>query len=185
MTYDFLKNAAIKFTDNPAIINNEVVTTFGELFGSTEYLKVNFSSFGLSKGEVVAIVCDNSKAFLECLFASSGCGSAVLPVYTSLSLSEREEIYEQSNVRFIVGQSKYLSKEKANNNRVESIGELLMIERYKVDPASTVSHVPDAAFIRFSSGTTGKSKGVILSHESVLERTEAVYEALDYRMSKS
>lgn len=34
------------------------------------------------------------------------------------------------------------------------------------------------AFIRFSSGTTGKSKGVLLSHESLLERITAANEGL-------
>jgi long-chain acyl-CoA synthetase len=34
------------------------------------------------------------------------------------------------------------------------------------------------AFIRFSSGTTGESKGVLLSHETILERTDAADKAL-------
>ena len=35
------------------------------------------------------------------------------------------------------------------------------------------------AFIRFSSGTTGDSKGVVLSHETIVERTEAANSAFD------
>jgi long-chain acyl-CoA synthetase len=36
----------------------------------------------------------------------------------------------------------------------------------------------DPAFIRFSSGTTGASKGVLLSHKSIIERTDAADEGL-------
>ena len=35
-----------------------------------------------------------------------------------------------------------------------------------------------AAFIRFTSGTTGTSKGVVLSHETIRDRIEAANEAL-------
>jgi long-chain acyl-CoA synthetase len=42
-------------------------------------------------------------------------------------------------------------------------------EYYKVNPA----------FIRFSSGTTGTSKGVVLSHETIIERTSAADRGLD------
>ena len=34
------------------------------------------------------------------------------------------------------------------------------------------------AFMRFTSGTTGKSKGVVVSHHSLFERTEAAAQAL-------
>jgi long-chain acyl-CoA synthetase len=43
-------------------------------------------------------------------------------------------------------------------------------------PAGYYSSNP--AFIRFSSGTTGASKGVLLSHESIIERTDAADRAL-------
>jgi long-chain acyl-CoA synthetase len=49
--------------------------------------------------------------------------------------------------------------------------------------ASPVSHPPefravDAAFIRFTSGTTGLAKGVVLSHQTIAERIAAADEAL-------
>jgi len=42
----------------------------------------------------------------------------------------------------------------------------------------TVEIGEDPAFIRFTSGTTGKSKGVVISHKSVKERVDAANEGL-------
>ena len=39
-------------------------------------------------------------------------------------------------------------------------------------------HIHDAAFIRFTSGTTGTSKGVVLSHRTVVDRVEAANKGL-------
>lgn len=39
-------------------------------------------------------------------------------------------------------------------------------------------HVDNPAFIRFTSGTTGKSKGVIISHQSAIDRVDAANKAL-------
>jgi len=41
-----------------------------------------------------------------------------------------------------------------------------------------VDLVPDAAFVRFTSGTTGTAKGVILTHQAMLERTAAANRGL-------
>jgi acyl-coenzyme A synthetase/AMP-(fatty) acid ligase len=51
----------------------------------------------------------------------------------------------------------------------------IKIRRVPVDESERVrisSTIPDAAVIRYTSGTTGLSKGVIISHRAVLERTE-------------
>ena len=45
--------------------------------------------------------------------------------------------------------------------------------------AAFAPFVHEPAFIRFTSGTTGKSKGVIVSHQSVLERIEGANKGLE------
>jgi acyl-coenzyme A synthetase/AMP-(fatty) acid ligase len=47
-----------------------------------------------------------------------------------------------------------------------------------VPPVPLAPWVQDAAFLRFTSGTTGAAKGVILTHDGVLERTRAANQGL-------
>jgi long-chain acyl-CoA synthetase len=90
-------------------------------------------------------------------------GKCLVPLASELAPPESERVIRETGVGAIVGAS-------GEMREVPVSGEL------GFDPAAL--HALNPAFIRFSSGTTGKSKGVVISHERLLERVTAANRGL-------
>ncbi len=92
-------------------------------------------------------------------------GHCFVPIPEELAASEREELLQRTALdAIIVGD--------ANGWQVE------LCEPTPPPFPLDAFEALNPAFIRFSSGTTGKSKGVVLSHESLLARITAANEGL-------
>jgi long-chain acyl-CoA synthetase len=77
----------------------------------------------------------------------------------------------------------------AKENAQEIPGFVFLEKRFMLFKRKTEDKIPkdyyalNPAFIRFSSGTTGVSKGVLLSHEAIIERTQAADRGLKIQSS--
>jgi long-chain acyl-CoA synthetase len=111
----------------------------------------------------VALDCPNGIAHVVLALAIVRSGKCLVPLANELAPRERERVIRDTGVGAIVDASGAICE-------TPSVGEP------GFDPDKLAALNP--AFIRFSSGTTGTSKGIVLSHESLLERVTAANRGL-------
>lgn len=162
--YSFLENAASKWADNPAVYDEQGTFSFAQIFFQAEKLKQLLRENRIGNGCGLGMICKNNRNFIIALFGGLGSGATVLPIAYHLQKEEREKLLTEAKLHALI---------EENENGEFSI---LLTGRNTNDVFAP--HVPNAAFVRFTSGTTGKSKGVIISHQNVFERCEAANKAL-------
>lgn len=172
--YELLNFAARQWPDHPAIYDELGTANFKELFEEAEKLRQHLADLGLKKGMGLSLKAKNGRGFIIGLFAGAGCGAVVMPMAHQLKKPEIEEILAESGIHVVL-------------DDLSGIPPVLKIDAYielnEVKFAFSITgsnieneyapHVNNPAFVRFTSGTTGKSKGVVVSHQSVMERIEA------------
>jgi|688.fasta_scaffold27476_5 long-chain acyl-CoA synthetase len=93
-------------------------------------------------------------------------GACFVPIASELTLHEKQELIERTSVHAI------LRAKNADDWHLE------LMQFSNFTEISEAFDSLNSAFIRFSSGTTARSKGVVISHETLLARISAANEAL-------
>lgn len=177
--YSLVEDAAVKWPQHFAIHETAKSTTFAELHEQVKSLQASLSELGLDKGNGIGVMARNSADFIVALLACIACEAVAMPIAHQLKKAEIEEIIESAGLHAILDD--FSGVNPLDNEQHEIItanGKLRFGWTGKNRNVRIASHVPDAAFIRFTSGTTGKSKGVIISHRATIERIEAANKAL-------
>jgi len=180
LVYNVLKDAAHKWPDLPAVYDEFGMLTFKQLYTETETLKQQLIELGVCKGMGVGVMARNSRNFISGIFAVIGCGATVMPMSHQLKQAEINDVLNEAKLHAILD-------DRSGVQPIEGFDTVIKmnIESFRF-AFTTISkslpfaaHVTNPAFIRFTSGTTGKSKGVIISHQSAIERIDAANKALE------
>lgn len=147
--------------------------TYGEFFQKAKNLAAYFQSRGYEQGDIIALFLPNSDDFLICYYACQLGGYAVMPINTKLASPEVAYILGHSEAKAIIYDAAYKetllkcsSLLNKMRDRIERGGERTL-ERM-MDDCSLTFEKPDispehTAVVFYTSGTTGKPKGVMLS----------------------
>jgi long-chain acyl-CoA synthetase len=177
--YQILEESAKKWPDRPAVHDEWGSLSFAALFEEAEKIRDFLLGQDIGKGMGIGLRARNGRRFIAGLFAIAGTGAAVMPIYHQLKKPEIDEILGEARLQAILddgsGPSTFSAPDALLPLEPESL-RLNFIGANRGIPFAP--HVRDPAFIRYTSGTTGKSKGVIISHPSVLERIEAANKGL-------
>lgn len=123
--------------------------------------------------------------YVPLALATLAAGACFVPIPDELAEEEKRELLTRTALDLVLvieAAAAWLPDNAQNLGRLEVNGQGVLITR--IPPMPDTGFPRDAfealnpAFIRFSSGTTGKSKGVLLSHESLLQRITAANEGL-------
>lgn len=135
---------------------------------------------GVTEGDRVALAALNSDRFLECLFAISWAGAIVLPINLRLSEREMADQLEDAQCRFLIADEAGLQamqgvmRQAGLLDRCIQIGsdgegeasyDALLSGAACAEPSTRADDA--AAILFYTGGTTGRAKGVPLSHRNL------------------
>ncbi|GGH44828.1 acyl-CoA synthetase [Microbacterium album] len=167
----------LKNPDKTALVFGDETYTYRQFADAADRIAAVLALHGIGKGDPVAYLGENSPAFLQSLFAVTQLGAVFVPVNTRLAPPEITHVLTDSGARAVIHDPEFAERlapgiAAAGIDQVIVTGDgddarpglrRLMAERLGGHMAVPVTHA-DPAIIMYTSGTTGKAKGAVLTH---------------------
>ncbi len=179
-----LKINAKKFPNTVALKDKERSITYPELNGRVNKLSHSLLSLGLSKGDKVAVLLENSIEIVEVYLATAKTGLVIVPINFRLVDREIEYIANNSDAKAFIVHDEFSATVNSIKRQLKNIEPNRYIvvgketegyreyeEFIKGAPESepeAVVEPKDTWVLLYTSGTTGTPKGVVRSHESYI-----------------
>ena len=181
-----LEKAVSLYADKEAVVCNEKRFTYQQ-FADRIYCLANFlRSAGIGRGDCIAILHPNGHEFLESYFAVAQLGAILNPLNVRLSPKELAFILKDSGASVLIASRRFgkniesLFEMETGLNHIlwtdkgeavdlfESFDYEDALKKERPAPPSVPSIADDdVAHLYYTSGTTGRPKGVMLSHKNV------------------
>lgn len=159
---------------------NDNLYSYRKLYDDIVSTAGRLKAAGIQPGICIGLHCPSGYLYIVLTYAIWHCGACVVPIPVELVPEEKYRICREISLSAVISSIETCSVfEPFQNGKPISIFEniiVILVRSFREHP-SEFSNV-NAAFLRFTSGTTGTSKGVILSHETIYERIHAANEAL-------
>jgi long-chain acyl-CoA synthetase len=151
----------------------------GELHDRSCRLATGFTELGIEPGDRVVVMMANCPEVGIAYAALWRAGAAITPAIFLLSVEELHHILDDSEARAVLTTPEFLANVKTAAEGIESVkwiisigpeedGVISLESLEKADPGTIVPRDDsDLAALMYTGGTTGRAKGVMLSHENL------------------
>lgn len=164
--------------DRVALEIGDAVVRFGELDESVRGLASALHARGLGRGDVLATLLGNGRAFVECFHAAARCGAILLPIHGRASVPETRFALGDAKARLLVhaggelgvvaraaadacGVALFAAPDGAASSLAHGSARRAVGPEPDLDPGATMA-------VLYTSGTTGTPKGACLRSEGFL-----------------
>ncbi len=169
----------------PALAEGErVILSHGELLEKAARIAGYLQGrLGPTVGDRVALVMKNCPAYLELLVAGWYAGLTMVPVNAKLHPKEFAYILEHSESRICFATPDLVDSVGGLTEEIPTLEQVIDVGRTdldKSDPIAMVDVLPAAvAWLFYTSGTTGRPKGAMLTHKNLLAMTLSYFIDVD------
>jgi benzoate-CoA ligase len=167
--------------DRTALICGEVSTTYRQLADAVRRASGAVASLGVRPGDTVLLLMRDTPEFAAAWLGVLGAGAVAVAVNHKLTEPEHRHIVVDSNTRLAIVEEHHAPASSKLIDQLAQEGRLVLVGSERPDVPewrSVLRNAPDSApfdiddeapaFSLYSSGTTGRPKGVVHSHRSVL-----------------
>ncbi len=182
-----LFDVARRQPDAPAVSDDSHAWSYRQFADRIERLADSLLAHGLAPGDRIMLCMENCAEFLEVMFACWTAGLCAVPVNARLHPREVEHIANDSQTRLLVATSGLANALAPLSQSVETLSRIVSTgtEDYAAlvargAPMRPVDSGPaDRAWLFYTSGTTGRPKGAVLSHRNLLFMSHCYYADID------
>ncbi len=173
----FLPVVAAVHGQRPAVsVGRQLFCSYAGLHDRVRRLAASYGqSFGLRKGDRVAVAMRNSPQYFEILLACWHAGIVAVPMNAKLHPKEVAYILDHTESRVCFVSEDLKEGVVALKSEVATLAHVVCVDDddyealVQVDPAPIVATAEnDPAWLFYTSGTTGRPKGATLSHRNLL-----------------
>lgn len=154
--------------------------SYREFGRRAEKIQTMLVGAGLKPGDKVALLSSNMPNWSVCYLATVAAGMVIVPILPDFSSSELEMIIKHSEAKALMVSDKLFSK--LPKETVSSLNIVIRTKNLGVifqpvhEQGQTGTPAPeDLAVIIYTSGTTSKPKGVMLSHRNLCSQLDMCY----------
>lgn len=182
---------AVKYRNKTAVVFEDTSYTYEELNERGNRLANAFLAQGYKKGDKVAVMMKNNGTYIEIIVGLSKIGVIIVPINFRAVGPEIAYIVEHSESRAYITTPEYVAEYGRIGDVTAQIDTMLVVgETYEAFLQSGALDVPpsdvvetDTMYFGYTSGTTGKPKGVVISHRSRM--LTALVTAAEYKIDES
>ena len=182
---ELISRSAHLHPDKPALIFRDDALTYAQLDERTNRLANALVERGVRRGDSVAVLMLNRLEFVEAFFGCHKAGATPVPVNFRLVQDEVDYIIENSGAVGVIADEDLAERAASAAANVDAVRFHLAVgaapasaEPYEDvlaaasadDPAVLVEE-DDVASLMYTSGTTGRPKGAMLTHQNLFAQT--------------
>lgn len=168
---EMVLSAADRFGDAEAVVDGPLRLSFTQLVDRIRCAAGAFASFGIDKGDRVAIWAPNSADWIIAAFGLLTAGGVLVPVNTRFKAEEAGDIILRTQAKAVLVQKGFLGQDYTAPAGIPVI-DLQSDFLAGGSPFERTVNGTDVSDIIFTSGTTGRPKGAMLNHRQTLRMYE-------------
>lgn len=183
-----LQNRAVLMGEKEAFVHQSKRWTFQQMNeranGFANYLK----KLGLSKGDRIGLLCKNNEDFVAVLMGAAKIGVVTVVLNWRLQVAELQYIIEHSKVKMIVHDVDFKPVVSALQELIpldyiisnETEPSLKTMFEGNTDEPEYSAYNDEVVLIMYTSGTTGKPKGAMISHNNLFAAGMGLSQTIDW-----
>jgi acyl-CoA synthetase (AMP-forming)/AMP-acid ligase II len=198
--WDCLEAAVAAAPEKIGVVDGEIRLTYRRLRERAAALVLALRCCGVNEGDRVAILDRNSAAYIEAYYAAAGLGAILCPLNTRLAPPEQAAVLADAGAGLLIARGELAPAVAAALGHGTPIRRVIWIDppatplpsvaadEYEAllaghpGPFEPAAADPDrVAHLYYTSGTTGRPKGVMLTHGNV--RTHADWAAAELTLT--
>jgi len=192
---DFARRARKLYSDREAVVDGDVRLTYAQFFDRCDRWSSTLQKLGVAQSDRIAYIAPNTHAQLESFYAVPQIGAVLVPINYRLTPDDFVYLINHSGARVVCATSAYLDAVEGMRLQLSQVEHFVALDGshenwldYEALLAEDVTgfappniRESDLLTINYTSGTTSRPKGVMITHRNAYLNTVGtlVHEHMD------
>src|SRR6266404_1566103 len=177
---EFARRTRALYPEREAVVDGDLRLNYEEFFGRCDAWSAALQALGVKQGDRVAYIAPNTHAQLESFYGVPQIGAVLVPLNYRLTADDFAYLIQHSGARVVCAQSDYISGIESIRSQLSTVDHFVALNGAHdgwLDYEALLAEAGndfvrpkiqegDLLTINYTSGTTSRPKGVMITHRN-------------------